>query len=466
MKENLCHRYVLLAITVLVVACTTQTSPNSILSDASTSPLDTETAISSTPTTIVSSTATFKPVNTLDHGQLVTALPSIGANSLTVAAESSTTSTATQMIQGSTNATIFYYSSDGHLYRTSVSNGVGEKLTIQPLSGASDSDAIGSVISYRPPQVSPDGRLLALNGNWGGAAVLDLVTGESIGIGRGQAMLAPSWSADSRHISYISQDDQLCIYDLNNEPDDCPFQSTGLQDAMWSPSGATIAVAILDPIAEGNSNCCTGKVWLVNVLNSEITEVGTYATGFESVPGEIIAWLVDGSGLVIKKTSDGRGALYNLADDSMTYFEEAILSVSPSGQVVLHPSGVFAHIEDRAARLSLPATADCDGYLSLIHAWSPDGQRLAYAPACWIDGELREEPRILYVVETTRGNLLWQLELPPAIVPAGWSSDGAYILMDDGDNHSPIWRLPADGVGEPEIVVEDGYLLEVVKAWE
>jgi hypothetical protein len=47
-----------------------------------------------------------------------------------------------------------------------------------------------------------------------------------------------------------------------------------------------------------------------------------------------------------------------------------------------------------------------------------------------------------------------------------WSPDGTYILLDDSQARSPIWRFPADGTGEPEVVVENGYLLDMVAAWE
>ena len=49
-----------------------------------------------------------------------------------------------------------------------------------------------------------------------------------------------------------------------------------------------------------------------------------------------------------------------------------------------------------------------------------------------------------------------------------WSPDGAYLLLDGPDTTgeftrplSPIWRLAADGMGELEVLVEGGYLVEV-----
>jgi hypothetical protein len=58
----------------------------------------------------------------------------------------------------------------------------------------------------------------------------------------------------------------------------------------------------------------------------------------------------------------------------------------------------------------------------------------------------------------------WQRELPVGLFPVGWSPDGQFILLDDAAVASPIWRLAADGTGEPEVVVEDGRLVELIPA--
>ena len=46
-----------------------------------------------------------------------------------------------------------------------------------------------------------------------------------------------------------------------------------------------------------------------------------------------------------------------------------------------------------------------------------------------------------------------------------WSADERYPLLEDDPDDSPIWALSADGSGELEVVVDDGYLLGVVAAW-
>lgn len=362
-------------------------------------------------------------------------------------------------------APLLIYRPDGHLYRASLRDGSGQQLTAQPLEDADDPDAVGAIVSYRPPVVSPDGRLLALNGHWGGAAALDLTTGQAIGAGRGVAMLAPSWSPDSRALAYVAQDGQLCIYHLDNAPADCIFRSEGLQDAAWSPAGALIAAAVVAPSAEGSADCCAGQVWLVDAAGGEATAIGDYATGFESAPGEAFAWLSDGSGLVIKRTTEGRSALYRIADGSTTYLAEPALSVSPDGRTVLHTSGAVSGA-DGTARFALPGAGECAGQLSITHAWSPDGSRLAYVLACFAGGgQAAEVSPTLTMVETGNGALLWQ-QLASDLWPAGWSPDGAYLLLQDNTpNGGAIWRLGAEG-GTPERVVEGATLLEVVPPWQ
>jgi outer membrane protein assembly factor BamB len=38
--------------------------------------------------------------------------------------------------------------------------------------------------------------------------------------------------------------------------------------------------------------------------------------------------------------------------------------------------------------------------------------------------------------------------------------------LDDNEPHSPIWQLRADGTGELEGIVEDGFLIDAIRAWQ
>lgn len=448
MRKILLFAYMLL-LTVLTVACT-QAPPNSQATP------NTEATVDLLPTTLPLSNPT--PVASLTTP--VELIVTVSAQESTMTDTTQPTMTPEDVNNGlsMTNAVLLYYHPDGNLYRTSVAGGVSEQLTTQPL-GASDDGA--AAIAYRPPRVSPDGRLLALNGNWGGAAALDLTTGESIGIGRGQAMLTPSWSPDSRQLAYVTQDDRLCIYNLESEPDDCIFAPEGLlMEAVWSPAGSLIAAAVVTSPVEGSSDCCDGRVWLIDPATGEATDAAAFTTGFEYVPGEAFQWLPDGSGLAIKRADDSRSAIYRLADGSVVSLDEWIADVAPDGGIVLHPSGALSAINGTALS-PLPGTDDCAEFLNIAHAWSPDG-RLAYTLMCGIDGAPLDGANLLTVIEPATGAIIRQAELPAGLFPVAWSPDGNAILLDDGAVDSPIWQLAVDNPDELEVLTEDGYLIAVI----
>jgi hypothetical protein len=100
----------------------------------------------------------------------------------------------------------------------------------------------------------------------------------------------------------------------------------------------------------------------------------------------------------------------------------------------------------------------------VAHAWSPDS-RLAYTLRCGFDEPVAGS-NVLTIVDPIMGAVEWQRELPAGLFPLAWSPNGQFILLDDAAPASPLWRLAADGTGEPEVVVEDGYWLGIVPVWE
>lgn len=355
---------------------------------------------------------------------------------------------------------LLYYGSDGHLYRTDSAASFIRQLTSVP-----DRSEEGEYVFFRPPRVSPDGRWLALNGGWGGAALLDLAEGKAVGVGRGGAMQAPVWSPDSQSMAYLGRDNKLCIVGVPDLVEDCPFQDVRqLQEVVWSPNGLWIAVALADPAGE-DGNCCTGQVLLFNPADGSAEVVGTFATTFEPIVGDSLAWLPNGSGLLIKNTADSGSAIFKPETGVTVSFAQPIVSVSPDGRHLLASSGLVSDV-DGAALYSLPLDGpDCAGGSSKLAgwAWSFDGRRLAYHVNC-----KETEGTWLSVVETDTGSLLWGQALSEDMIVKAWTPDDDYLLFQKQAGglleDASILRLAADGPGEMIPVVE-GLFIEVVPAW-
>lgn len=361
-----------------------------------------------------------------------------------------------------TGLVILYYGSDGHLYRTNSEGSIKQQLTSIP-----DQSEEGAYIFYRPPRVSPDGRWLALNGGWGGAALLNMLEGGTIGVGRGGAMQSPVWSPDSRYIAYLARDNRLCLASVPDLMGDCPFQGAGQsQEAIWSPDGSLIAVASIHPTGE-NEDCCTGEVTLFNLADRSAKVIGTYATTFEPIAGEALSWLPDGSGLLIKNAVGGGSAIF-MTDTGMTVsFVESIADTSLDGRYFLTSSGILGTIE-QPALYTLPfdeSSCEDDDTVLTSWSWSLDGQRLAYSMDC----REQESMSQLYVVEIGTGHLLWKRSLGKNISSVEWAPDGDYLLLQLQSSgllrDASIQRLAADGAGELETIVEQGYLLGIVPQW-
>ncbi len=446
----------LVGVLLLVSGCA---SPGRSAATAAATPPAPATAASS-PTPAASATPPPPPA-TPEPAAQPTAEPSATATA-TASATPTATATATASLAAD-GPLVLLYAPDGHLYRGAVETGLGRRLTTKP-------SALGDIPGYGPPLLSPDGRLLALNGNWGGATALDLATGEVIGPGRGRGMHRPTWSPDSRKLAYMAANDQLCVYHLDDAPADCIFGNSRLQEILWSPTSEVIAAAVTDPLAADSIDCCTGQVWLVDALTGEASAIPVaYATGFEAAPNEVLAWLPDGTGLVIKKTADGRGAIYHIGDGSRTDFAEPILSVSPDGQMVLHPSGAVSNVDGRA-RFTLPGAAGCPSGAHLVYVWSPDGARLATTWVCFRTDGGSDPVAPLTVFDTAAGAPLWQQPLAPDTWPVAWSPDDAYLLLQENatglQNYDQLgdyalWQVAADG-GTPELVAQGAVLLATI----
>ncbi|MCZ7671805.1 MAG: hypothetical protein M5U34_34085 [Chloroflexi bacterium] len=106
----------------------------------------------------------------------------------------------------------------------------------------------------------------------------------------------------------------------------------------------------------------------------------------------------------------------------------------------------------------------CSGGRTHPYGVSPDGTRLAYLSLRSPTDD--EYFRLLNVKDMATDEILWQREVP-RVQKLFWSPDGQYLLLgSDGYlSEAAIYRLPADGAGEPEQILSDAYLLDVIPQW-
>ena len=119
---------------------------------------------------------------------------------------------------------------------------------------------------------------------------------------------------------------------------------------------------------------------------------------------------------------------------------------------------------------SIEETERIDGNFPCSHkrradTKSPDGNLLASLSPISSDDEFWIGPSLLTIKITSTDGVLWQHEIEESVKRVSWLPDSQHLLLDDNQNHSPIWRNRVNELSELEVVVDDGYLLEVVPQW-
>lgn len=244
----------------------------------------------------------------------------------------------------------------------------GEIYTVNPDgSGLYQLTHDGPSAHDRQPALSPDGSLVAFSSNRGGAYSIYIVGVDGTGLRR-----------------------------LTNNTDDDG-------EPVWSPDGARIAfVRGLDPTNGGYSFVSTypSQVFVVNADGSEEINLTVSEGGTDP------AWSPDGTRLAFASHRDGNFEIYSMTSDGKevtrlteTESDEAEPAWSPDGTLIAYAGGYirvclscgFMH----TGRIELPVENGPDIFLmsadgqvqtrltskgnSSEPAWSPDGQRIAFA---------------------------------------------------------------------------------------
>lgn len=266
-----------------------------------------------------------------------------------------------------------------------------------------------------PPQVhiSPDGRWLAFNQNGHNLVLVDITGTEETRISPlNGAPTFFTWSPDSRQFVFGSH--PLKLYDVatNSITNLLSGYGQGVYDPVWSPDGRFLAFAccFAKPDPRPYEGVLTGEIRQLELASGAVETVGET---LNSVGGgtPTICWSLDGTAGI-----------------------DVALPVACSYEPSF--SSAYSPTYTQHAYLSLRSPDDVELFRLLI-----------IAPA--------DEP-------------ILQREVPQ-VQKLFWSPDGQWLLL--GNDHyyveqTAIYRLPADGSGEAEILLPNALLLNVVAAWQ
>jgi hypothetical protein len=162
-----------------------------------------------------------------------------------------------------------------------------------------------------------------------------------------------------------------------------------------------------------------------------------------------IKWSPDGQLLLI------RNELFSLAETmrSPAYAGSAHWMPNGNGLLLVGSNGL------RFVTLQGDEIAMINQTFTTTWAFSHDGQQLAYSQAGDAEAEifvfdLNQQTNQLIGTIPTQGDTLSTLY---------WRGDDAFLAADEGLEHDPIWLIEAKPNSKAERLIDDGYLIEVVK---
>lgn len=264
-----------------------------------------------------------------------------------------------------------------------------------------------------------------------------------------------AWSPDEQQIAYVYDH---TLYTLQLDPGSQPvplFTHPELTTPFlqWSPDGHWLATTTMH---EGMSSAAnnypyTQTVWLVGTHDGATRQLATApAVGRETVAQEM-AWSSDSQSLVFQGEILGlAGSQVKLADAG------AVNSWLPNRQQLLVSGSNGLRIVDRSGQEQLRVSDQPTHFLE--RAFSHDGTRLAYTKHHYA-----QEQSDLWVFDLTTGQNEQITTLPSGcITRVRWSMADDVLIAGGCSPTSSIWVVPAQPGQTSSVLVDHGFLLEVI----
>jgi Tol biopolymer transport system component len=341
----------------------------------------------------------------------------------------------------------------GLFYREPLERGRRQRLSLPCRLDrqAPEAGLVATEIFYQSLRFSPDRRWLIVENDNHAPCLLDLETLEGRLL---PAETRVSWSPQGRQFAYVEREwspdgpapphGTLMIHDAYDDTRQALWSQSGLYDVLWSPDGTRLATWAF-------TNEHGKRFWILD-LQGTVHLTGTYAYSIHEPP---LFWSPDGQRLAVSKMQPGTN-----------YFEWEILSLEGGTTGRVDWDEVLSSPDWHPNREREAQSASSHSGAFVAQAMPPPRSK---------EVDWWQAPSTLRIIDAGSGATVRAWQIDGFVPTVRWSAgDGwlVYALLDIEDRqencelgpcgiHASIWRVRVDGAGEPEMVVGNGFLVEV-----